>query len=118
LLSLPVRQPIFLAMLQREGVLSGNIERIKAYPTETESAQYLVGKIHKSLRITRNEFDKLLLVMKEYKYGGMEELAQQIENDLEIQQTGSFLYAKLCTYGCNVSSYMWWIFTVNHIAKS
>ena len=84
LLSLPVKQPKFIALLNKQNLLPGDTkERITTIcnqQTEANAAMYLVDQIEKSLVISRNGFDKLILVMKQYKDGGMEELANEMES--------------------------------------
>ena len=80
LLTLPVHQTDFIAALKEQHLLHGDMEiRIKAKP-EQEAAQILMADIQKSLVITRDSFDKLIWVMKQYKKGGMEQLANKMES--------------------------------------
>ena len=85
LLTLPVRQPKFIALLKQENLLPGNTEsKIRAvHLTEDEAAQFLVNEIDKTLIISRDGFDKLIWVMKQYKDGGMEQLANEMESVVE-----------------------------------
>ena len=82
LLSLPVRDSKFIALLEEQDLLPGDTkDKIAAINlTQADAAQLLLGKIKNSLSITHNGFDKLVLVMKQYKDGGMEELANQMES--------------------------------------
>ena len=82
LLSLPVRQPKFIALLEKHNLLPGNTkEKIKAmHLTDQEAAQYLVSEIERTLVISRDSFDKLICVMKEYKDSEMLELANKMES--------------------------------------
>ena len=82
LLSLPVRQPTFIALLDKQNLLPGNTkDKILAiHRTDQEAAQLLVSEIERSLDISRDSFDKLLFVMKQYKGGGMLELANKMES--------------------------------------
>ena len=90
LLSLPVHQPSFIALLNKHNLLHGNTEkRIKSTGlTSDDGAQLLVDEITTSLVIFRDNFDKLILVMKEYKDGGMEELAKKMETDVKPNPSG------------------------------
>lgn len=92
LLSLPVHQPKFIALLKKHNLLYGNTEeRIKTTSlTPSESAQLLVTEITTSLVIIRDDFDKLIFVMKEYKDGGMEELAKKMETDVKPNPSGIY----------------------------
>ena len=91
LLSLPVHQPEFIALLQKHNLLHGSTEaRIKPL-TQADGAQLLVGEIKKSLVIIRDDFNKLILVMKEYKDGGMEELAKKMETEVKPNPSGMHL---------------------------
>ena len=77
LLALPVRVPQFSALLRKRSLLSEDLkEKLKA-PSHTDesAAQLFVDDIEKTLKISRSSFDKLISAMKEYKQGGMEELA-------------------------------------------
>ena len=98
LLSLPVHQPKFIALLKKHNLLHGNTEeRIKAISlTSYEGAQLLVDEIKKSLVIIRDDFDSLILVMKEYKDGGMEELAKKMETEVKPNPSG--MHSTLCVY--------------------
>ena len=100
LLSLPAHQPIFIALLKKHNLLHGNTEeRIKSTGlTSDERAQLLVGEITKSLVIFRDDFDKLILVMKEYKDGGMEELAKKMETDVKPNPSGMHLALVVYVY--------------------
>ena len=82
LLTLPVHQPKFIALLKQQNLLPGNIEsKIKAvHLSEEEAAQFFINEIEKTLIISRDGFDKLIWVMKQYKYGGMEQLANKMES--------------------------------------
>ena len=81
LLSLPVRQPKFIALLKKQGLLPGNTEsKLSAiHLTVEDAAQLFVNEIERTLVISRDSFDKLISVMKEYKEGGMEQLAIKLE---------------------------------------
>ena len=84
LLSLPVRDSKFIALLEEQDLLPGDTKdkmaAINLTQADASAAQLLLDKIKNSLSITRNGFDKLVLVMKQYKDGGMEELANQMES--------------------------------------
>jgi len=83
LLSLPLRQPKFIALLKSQDLLPGSTEnKIHSKDTEADAALYFVNEIEKSLRISCTNFDKLLFVMKEYG-DTMLTLAQQMEKDLK-----------------------------------
>lgn len=73
LLSLPVHEADFIALLKKQGLLRGDLKgRIQAiHLTEKQAAQLLVNDIEKSLVINRDGFDKLILVMKQYKDRGI-----------------------------------------------
>ena len=96
LLSLPVRQPLFIALLKKRGLLHGNTESIlKAiHLTEPDAAQLFVNDIDKTLIISRDSFDKLISAMKEYKEGGMEQLAIKLEGAAKPNSAGMYV----CTY--------------------
>ena len=81
LLTLPVHQPKFIALLKQQNLLPGNIEsKIKAvHLSEEEAAQFLINEIEKTLIISRDGFDKLIWVMKQYKDRSMEQLANEME---------------------------------------
>ena len=80
LLELPVHDPKFIALLKQHNLLLGNTQSILMMQrTSKEGAVYLISNIERSLTITRTSYDKLLLVMKQYKDDGMEELANQME---------------------------------------
>jgi len=85
LLSLPVHQSKFIALLKKKDLLPGNTgSRLISKSQSTEDdALFFVNEIERSLSISHTNFDKLLLVMKEYKDDNMLELAQQMENDLK-----------------------------------
>ena len=98
LLSIPVHQPQFIALLKKHHLLHGDTEeKIKAAQTPPEGVQILVGEIERSLVNIRDDFDKLILVMKEYNHGGMEELAKKMETE-----NPSGMYAFMCMYN-NIS---------------
>jgi len=83
LLSLPLWQPQFIALLNNQGLLPGDTQAtIQSHRTEANAAQYFVNQINTSLPISRINFDKLLFVMKQYG-GAMLILAQQMEKDLK-----------------------------------
>ena len=96
LLSLPVKQPVFIALLKKRGLLPGNNEsKLKAiHLTEQEAAQLLVNDIDRTLVISRDSFDKLISAMKEYKDGGMEQLAIKLEGAAQPNPAGMCV----CTY--------------------
>ena len=89
-------------MLKKYDLLHENTEeRIKATAlTSYEGAQLLVGEITKPLVIFHDNFDKLILVMKEYKDSGMEELAKKMETKVKPKHSGkrSGMYLTLCLY--------------------
>ena len=84
LLSLPVDQPVFIGLLNQQNLLPGSTENkmtnICMQQTRQAAAQYLVGEIKNSLVVSQDSFDKLILVMKEYKDGDMEKLANEMES--------------------------------------
>ena len=82
LLSLPVLQPKFIALLDKQNLLPGNTkDKILAiHRTDQEAAQLFVSEIERSLVISRDSFDKLISAMKEYKDSGMLELANKMES--------------------------------------
>jgi len=83
LLSLPLRQPQFIAKLKSHNLFPGDTQaKIHSKDTEAEATLYFVKEIEKSLPISRTKFDKLLFVMKEYG-DTMLTLAQQMEKDLK-----------------------------------
>ena len=96
LLSLPVKQPVFIALLKKRGLLPGNNEsKLKAiHLTEQEAAQLLVNDIDRTLVISRDSFDKLISAMKEYKDGGMEQLAIKLQGAAIPNPPGMYV----CTY--------------------
>ena len=96
LLSLPVRQPVFIALLKKRGLLPGNTEsKLKAiHLTEQDAAQLLVNEIDRTLVISRDSFDKLISAMKEYKDSGMEQLAIKLEGAAKPNPAGTYV----CTY--------------------
>ena len=82
LLSMPVHQPKFIALLRVMRLLNEDVKSGIRDPhlTEKEAAQLLVADIEKSLVINRNRFDRLILVMQEYEEGGMKELAKKMKH--------------------------------------
>ena len=96
LLSLPVWHPVFIALLKKRGILSRNTEsKLKAMRSNRQDAvQLFVNEIDKTLIISRDSFDKLISAMKEYKEGGMEQLAIKLEGAAKPNQTGMYV----CTY--------------------
>ena len=97
LLSLPVRQPKFIALLNQENLLPGNTEsKIKAlHWTDEDAAQFLVNEIDKTLIISRDGFDKLIWVMKQYKDGGMEQLANEMESAVKPNPAAAGTYVHM-----------------------
>jgi len=83
LLSLPLWQPKFIALLNKQELLPGNTQdTIRSYRTQADAAEYFVNEIRISLSIFRTKFDRLLFAMKEYG-DSMLTLAQQMEKDLK-----------------------------------
>ena len=84
LLSLPVDQPVFIGLLNKQNLLPGNtkakITTLCRQQTKEDAAQYLVDQIESSLAISDDSFDKLISVMKQYKHGGMEKLANEMQS--------------------------------------
>ena len=80
LLALPVHQSAFTALLKKKNLLPGNtLSRINAMSSEADAAQLLVNNIERTLSISRDGFDNLISVMKQYKISDMEGLANQME---------------------------------------
>ena len=96
LLSLPVRQPIFIASLMKRGLLPGSTEsKLKAMHLNVhDAAQLFVNDIDRMLVFSRDPFDKLISAMKEYKDGGMEQLAIKLEGAAKPNPAGTYV----CTY--------------------
>ena len=90
LLSLPVRQPVFIALLRKRGLLPGNTEgKLSAIHLTVEDAvDLLVKEIDRTLVVSRDSFDKLISAMKEYKDGGMEQLAIKLEGAAKPNPAG------------------------------
>ena len=95
LLALPVRQPEFIALLDKQNLLPGNTKsKLKAmHLTDEEAAQLFVSEVERSLVISRDSFDKLVFVMKQYKDGGMLQLANILESAAPNP-------AGMCMYAC------------------
>ena len=93
LLSLPVRQPKFIALLKERGLLPGNTEsKLKAvHLTKQDAAQLFVSEIDRTLVISRDSFDKLISAMKEYKDGGMEQLAIKLKYAAQPNPAGTYV---------------------------
>ena len=87
--NLPVDQPEFIALLEREKIIDEEAKKRMDISNRSKDirADVVVGKIEESLP-GREKLDKLLVVMKEYGQG-LEVLAQEIENHLD---------PSMCTY--------------------
>ena len=99
LLALPVKQPLFSAILMRKGLLHGNLlSQVNAiHLTNVQAAQLFVQAIDSTLLISRDSFDKLISAMKEYRQGGMEQLAIKLQGAAKPNPAGTYI----CTY------YLW-----------
>ena len=82
----------------QENLLPGNTtSKIKNVNwTEEEAAQFLVYEIEKTLIISRDCFDKLIWVMKQYKDGGMEQLANEMESVVKPNPAVAGTYVLFC----------------------
>ena len=80
---LPVDQPEFMALIDRENIISEEVKKRMNSTNRSKDirADVIVGEIEKSLP-DREKIDKLFVVMKEYNHG-LEKLAQEIENHLD-----------------------------------
>ena len=79
---LPVDQPEFIALLEREKIIDEEAKkRMNSSRSKDIRADVIVGEIEKSLPGGEKLY-KLLVVLKEYDQG-LEILAQEIENHLD-----------------------------------
>ena len=83
---LPVDQPDFISLLREHDIIFGEItERLKLQgKTRADRCSLIVDEIERSLHISREKFDKFLLLLQKYKHG-METLAQQMESKLKVK---------------------------------
>ena len=90
LLTLPVQEPDFKAILKSEGLLFGDLgERVELkHLTKKGAAQLFVDEIERTLVISRDSYDKLIHAMKKYK-NEMDTLATQMECDTKSKQAGT-----------------------------
>ena len=98
---LPVDQPEFMALIDRENIISEEAKKRMNSTNRSKDirADVIVGEIEKSLP-GREKIDKLLVIMKEYKHG-LEKLAQEIENHLDPST-----YTYICAYTSYVHMYV------------
>ena len=92
---LPVDQPEFMALIDRENIISEEARKRMNSTNRSKDirADVIVGEIEKSLPGC-DKIDKLFVIMKEYKHG-LEKLAQEIENHLD---PSTFTYVYLCIH--------------------
>ena len=97
LLRLPVDQPNFIVLLQRKSIIHVETVQKIDIPKQTiaERSKLITDEINRSLPTSPENLEKFICALKEYKLGGMETLARQMETDLNIQ-TGTYVYTYIC----------------------
>ena len=84
LVRLPMDQPDFTALLERDDIIGKETKKKIDLPNQTRAghAASVLNEVYTSPSFSDEKFFKLLSVMKEYKHD-LETLAQEIENHLD-----------------------------------
>ncbi|XP_065905030.1 uncharacterized protein [Dysidea avara] len=102
--SLPMKDAIFRAKLTQKGLMHSELKAtVNSMPTEIQGAQLFLNSIVKALSIGYTEsFEKLLLVMEEFRCASLQKLARGIrkrlmEGDRGSDGSGERLYGGVST---------------------